>query len=189
MNDELQHLSRSFKTDAVHLLEKAKAAFNHSNLRKRTSFQAKLVVDAYMSIECSLKSLLCSKDADQEATVVYANIRKLGHDLTKLHKCVGVVPITREDEAILRAATKRGVHLRYSLDLFNLTTCDALTKDSVAFTIDEAYVQRFFAIADRLSKHAQTVHTSAFPSSEELITSKQIESYVRKLRKLEPRSK
>ena len=142
-----------------------------------------------MSVECSLKSLMCSKDNQQEAEVVYAQLRKLGHDLTKLLKRAGTVQITQSDKDFLRAATKRGVHLRYSLDLFNLSTCEIINKDSVTFTIDEEYVNRFFRIADGLSKQAQTAHRTSFASPPKLMTETQMESYVRRLRQLEPKRK
>ena len=189
MQDEIKHLSRSFKTDAEFFIEKARVAFANSILKNRTSFQSKLVIDAYMSAECALKSLICSTHPDQRAEDAYTLILKCGHNLAKLLKHAGNVPLSDEDKSFLRVATKRGVRLRYSLDLFNLTTSEIIPNDQVSFKIDAAYVKRFFGIAEQLFEHSHQTYLGAISSEPKIMTLAEIEALVGRLRKIKPAKK
>ncbi|MEI6514289.1 MAG: hypothetical protein WCO51_13605 [bacterium] len=184
MNTELQHVSHAFRTDAGHLLNKATTAFEHSTVKMRTGFQAKIVVDLYMSIECSLKSLMCSTGSAASAEDALRDIFTHGHNLKRLMKSAGSKFLTPDDSKLLRELNKRGVSLRYDLDLFSLVTNELLCTDTVKFKIDPEYVRNITRIAEGLCREAQDSHKAKFPSDPRLMLSSQIENEIRELRKL-----
>lgn len=183
MNAEVQHLSQSFRTDAVHLIEKVRHANTPSAPHRRTSYIAKLVVDAYLACECALKSMIASANNGKTGTEVYALILKLGHDLKRLMKQANPKSIDDDARKFLKQASKRGVHLRYSLDLFSLTISDLIPNDDMRFRINQDYLVRFLTIADLLAQEANTRHKDVFGSgSTRVMSQKQLKEYVKKLR-------
>jgi hypothetical protein len=189
MNTEIQHLSHSFRTDAAHLITKAHCANDPAKApNKRTSYIAKLIIDAYMACECALKSMIASSNANKTAVEVYQIIRNCGHDFRHLIKEAKPKKTSRADLKFLIQASRRGVNLRYSLDLFSLSICDLLPNDSVCFHPDQPYLSEFLRIAEVLSSEANEHHvalgtTATFKSSRELL------KYVQRLRKITVREK
>ena len=118
MNLEVQHLSHTFLTDAAHLIEKARHANTSMAPNKRTSYIAKLVIDVYLACECALKSMIASANIDKPGAEVYARILNLGHNLKRLMKHADPKSIDADARNFLKQASKRGIHLRYSLELF-----------------------------------------------------------------------
>ena len=173
MSGEVQHLSHSFRTDAAHLIIKARCASKAKEApQRRTSYIAKLVVDAYMACECALKSMITSSIQGKSGVQVYREIWKCGHDLRRLMKQAGPKSITEDDRRFLKQASKRGVSLRYNLDLFSLTTCE----------LDQKYFGRFLRIAVLLTQEADIRHLDAFRSVSKLMPAKDLKSYVKRLR-------
>jgi hypothetical protein len=184
MNVLVQHLSHSFRTDAAHLIEKARHANTPKAPHLRTSYIGKLVVDAYMACECALKSMIASANEDKTGTEVYALIIKRGHDLNRLMKDVNPKSISDDDRKFIKKASKLGVKLRYSLDLFSVVTCDLIAEDDdVDFQIDQAYLKKFLSIADSLSKEANAQHKSVFGNGATPIMSQaKAKEYIKALR-------
>jgi hypothetical protein len=183
MSGEVQHLSHSFRTDAAHLIIKARCASKAKEApQRRTSYIAKLVVDAYMACECALKSMITSSIQGKSGVQVYREIWKCGHDLRRLMKQAGPKSITEDDRRFLKQASKRGVSLRYNLDLFSLTTCELLPDDQVTFQVDQKYFGRFLRIAVLLTQEADIRHLDAFRSVSKLMPAKDLKSYVKRLR-------
>ncbi len=187
-NFEVQHLSHSYLTDAVHLALKAKVANTPSAPHLRTSYIAKLVIDAYMACECALKSMIASANHGDKGSDVYASILKCGHDLHRLVKKAQPKNINERERAFLKDASKRGVNLRYSLDLFSLTTCDLIPSDEIAFKIDQEYLKKFLSVAGSLANGADVRHKSVFKNgATPLMSQKQLKEFVAKLRAVSKR--
>lgn len=184
MNNELKHISHSFRTDSYHLLEKVRICLAHSSLCERTSFQAKLAVDVYMAAECALKSLICSARHRESAAEVLGSIFACGHDLKCLLKKTSCQCLSDDEKNDLRALSKKGVSLRYNLDLFALTTSEIVERDDVKFQINRNYLDRLILIVDKLCSEAQKRHMETFPDSNVLMSRKQLEEQVALFRAL-----
>jgi hypothetical protein len=187
MNTEVEHLSNSFRTDADHLLIKVHCANNpNKSPNLRTSYIAKLVVDVYMSCECALKSMIASSSHDKSGVEVYAAILKYRHNLWCLVKHANPKKLNKDDKKILQQVSKLGVSLRYSLDLFSLTTCEFLPNDKVNFKIDQAYLKNFLAVAKLLTDEANERHKKKFDTGRTNHWNKDthvnVEKFVEKLR-------
>jgi hypothetical protein len=189
MSIELQHISHSFQTDSDHLLNIAKVAFKYGSVKLRTGYQAKIVVDLYMSIECALKSLLCTRKPSQNAEEALRSIFRYRHDLKRLIKVVDPTSLSQSDCDFLKELNKKGVSLRYELDLFSLVSCELLSDDYEAFQIDTLYVEKLMGIADHVCSEAQTDYRSTFTSKPRLLTRKQMEREVHSLRDLLKRAR
>ena len=177
-NAETHHLSHSFRTDAAHLIEKVRHANSPKAPHLRTSYIAKLVVDAYMACECALKSMIASANADKTGTEVYGIILKRGHNLKRL--IAKALPQSIDEDAckFLKVASKHGVSLRYSLDLFSLTTSDSI--QGSRFQIDQNYLREFLKVAKSLTQEAEARHRSIFGNGgAPVLTNEQLKEYVR----------
>jgi hypothetical protein len=189
MNTEVQHLSHSFRTDAAHLITKAHCANDHAKApNKRTSYIAKLIIDAYMACECALKSMIASSNANKTGVEVYRMIRHCGHDFRHLIKEAKPKKTSRADLDFLKQASKRGVNLRYSLDLFSLSNCDFIPNDSVGFHPDQPYLLEFLRIAEVLRSEADE-HHFALGTTVTLKSSRELLKYVQRLRKITAKEK
>ncbi|MEI6514244.1 MAG: HEPN domain-containing protein [bacterium] len=184
MNLELQHVSHAFRTDSGHLVEKARAAYKHGRVRMRTGFQAKIVVDLFMAIECALKSMMCTNAPSQDVETVLSAIFKYGHDLKRLLKAGKPKSLQSEEIELLNELNNKGVSLRYDLDLYSIVSSDLLCSDDVIFKIDPEYVERLMELAKRVSDEAQSAHKNAFSEPSRLLSRKQLEHEVRYLRSL-----
>ncbi len=185
MNAEVEHLSHSFRTDAAHLLIKARCANNSIGApTSRNSYIAKLVVDAYMSCECAMKSMMASSSRDKSGSEVYTAIINCGHDLWRLIKQANPKSLNMDDRKMLKKATKIGVNLRYSLNIFSVTTCEFLPNDDVALKINQAYLVKFLAIAESLKDEANARHTKVFDTGKFFLLKKEVGKFVGKLREV-----
>jgi hypothetical protein len=184
IHSQIQDISHAFRTDAGHQLIKAKTAFEHASVRTRTGFQAKIVVDLFMAAECALKSMMCSGGNYTSAEAALRDILKIGHDLKRLMRTATPSSVTEDDKKALRTLNKKGVSLRYDLDLTSLVTSELLESDSVDFGINEQYVRSLIQIVEKLSEEAQQRHRSKFGTQGRMMTKKQVESEVKELRHL-----
>ena len=170
MKAEVQHLSHSFRTDAAHLIIKARCANNPKESPSlRTSYIAKLVVDAYMACECALKSMIAATSHDKSGAEVYATIRKCGHKLPLLMELANPKSLNKNYKKFLEEASELGVSLRYSLDLFSLATCELIPNDKEGFKnneqfekIDQTCLKTFLVIAKLLADEADERHSATF---------------------------
>lgn len=184
IHSQIQDISHAFRTDAGHQLIKARIAFEHSPVRTRTGFQAKIVVDLFMAAECALKSMMCSGGSYSTAELALRDILKLGHDLKRLMRAANPSSLTEEDKKALRTLNKKGVSLRYDLDLTALVTSELLESDSVDFGINEQYVGSLMELVERLKNEAQQRHKDKFGTQGRVMTRKQVEAEVKELRQL-----
>ena len=189
MGAELRFISHAYRTDAAHLLNKAQTAYEYSPIRTRQSFQAKIVVDLYMSIECALKSLMCSKDTTRNAEETLRDIFKHGHDLKRLLKKTRPKSVNDEDTNVLRQLNKKGVSLRYNLDLYSLVTNELLTSDNVQYQITPNLLNDLIRIAGHLSTEANNLHKEVFSDTQFGMTSDNMEHEIKEFRKLLKRSR
>jgi len=192
MSAQIQHLSHSFRTDAAHLIFKTRCASNPKAKGApypRTSYIAKLVVDAYMACECALKSMIASSNKTKSGADVYTIIRQCGHDLRCLMKQAKPLSISKDDRNFLKQASKRGVSFRYSFDLFSLTTCDFLPSDEVSFRLDPNYLAEFLRIADLLAKEANERHVRDLGTQIFFSSRQKLKSYVKSLRDITAKRK
>lgn len=184
IHSQIQDISHAFRTDAGHQLIKAQSAFEHASVRMRTGFQAKIVVDLFMASECALKSMMCSGGSYISAESALRDILKFGHDLKRLMRAANPSGLTEEDKDALRVLNKKGVSLRYDLDLTALVTNELLEFDTVDFGIDEEYVKRLMSIVHKLNDEAQERHRTKFGTQGRVMTKKQVEGEVKALRRL-----
>ena len=190
MNLEVQHLSHTFLTDAAHLIEKARHANTSMAPNKRTSYIAKLVIDVYLACECALKSMIASANIDKPGSEVYARILNHGHNLKRLMKDADPKSIDADARNFLKQASKRGIHLRYSLELFSVTTCELLQDDTVGFRIDQDYLKKFSEIGVSLAKEAKERHQRVCGSgTTSRMTPEQLKEYVNNLREVSKKSR
>jgi hypothetical protein len=184
IHSQIQDISHAFRTDAQHQLIKANTAFEHASVRTRTSFQAKIVVDLFMAAECALKSMMCSGGTYTSAESALRDILKIGHDLKRLMREANPSCLTEDDKGTLRTLNKKGVSLRYDLDLTSLVTSELLESDSVNFGINEQYVTSLSKLVEKLSNEAQERHWDRFGTHGRGMTKKQVEDEVKELRQL-----
>lgn len=184
IHSQIQDISHAFRTDAGHQLIKARTAFEHAPVRARTGFQAKIVVDLFMAAECALKSMMCSGGTYSSAESALRDILTLGHDLKQLMRGASPDSLADDDKKILLALNRKGVSLRYDLDLTSLVTSELLESDSVEFGIDEQYVTSLMELVQKLNDEAQQRHRDKFSTTGPVMTKKQVKDEVEALRQL-----
>lgn len=78
------HLASSYRGDANDFLWRIDACTRHAEC-EALSFRAKVCVDLRMTIECDLKSIICSASGKEESCEdVHRIVRKCSHDIGKL---------------------------------------------------------------------------------------------------------
>jgi hypothetical protein len=184
IHSQIQDISHAFRTDAGHQLIKARTAFEHAPVRARTGFQAKIVVDLFMAAECALKSMMCSGGTYSSAESALRDILKIGHDLKRLMRAANPSSLTEDDKKALCTLNKKGVSLRYDLDLTSLVTSELLESDSVDFGINEQYVSSLIELVEKMSNEAQQRHRDKYGTQGRVLTKKQVENEVKELRQL-----
>lgn len=184
LNSQIQDISHAFRTDAAHQLIKARSAFEHAEVRMRTGFQAKIVVDLFMAAECALKSMMCSKGTYDSSESALRDILKYGHDLKRLMVKANPSCLEEKEKTFLKELNKKGVSLRYDLDLTAIVTSELMDCDSVDFKIDQQYVDSLMTIVGKLNDEAQKRHKNHFKSQGRVMTKKQVKDEVEQLRKL-----
>lgn len=119
------HLARNFNVDGNLFIERYDQAAHTDSILNR-SFRAKAIVDLSMSIECSLKSMICSLSKDSEKpSETYKKIRKLSHNLEKLYievetRSKGRFKIPHRNQNVFDDLKNLGVGSRYSYDVWFL---------------------------------------------------------------------
>lgn len=184
IQSQTQDISHAFCTGAGHQLIKAKSAFDHASVRMRTGFQAKIVVDLFMAAECALKSMICSGYNYSTAELALRDIFRFGHDLKRLMRAANPSSLTDDDKRFLQKLNKKGVSLRYDLDLIALLTSDLIESDSVNFEINEKYVSKLIEIVDKLNDEAQVRHKTQFGTQGRVMTKELLKDEIEQLRKL-----
>jgi hypothetical protein len=137
-----------------------------------------------MSAECALKSLVCSRGSHASAESVLREILKIGHDLKKLMKVALPSSLAEDEKQILLKLNKKGVSLRYDLDLTILVTSELLQSDSVDFKIDADYVNSLIGIVEKLSTEAQESHKRRFTTEPKVMKRSEADQEIIELRKL-----
>jgi len=154
--DKKRHLSHSYFTDSEQLLHRAVKSLEDP-LSLRTSYRGKIATDLIMSIECALKSLLCTSSPDSETVKeLYSRLLGFSHHLTKLADALVSRSVTVPDGAkpALDEIYPVGVRLRYALDTFTEIALGDKLPPSYDFT-EEAGMQRLNSLAETLSKFAK----------------------------------
>jgi len=156
------HIAHSFLTDAHFFIEKVRV-FREHDATKRTSLVAKLVIDALMSCECSLKSLFAST-SQLSAEDTFKKIKKeFKHDIGMLSDEFTDLPLSATENILVRKYSDAGVKIRYSSELF--IVCDYAellrTESDIQFTSDVE--SEIFAIAEKLYEKAYETYKQNYP--------------------------
>lgn len=178
------HIAHSFLIDAHFFLEKIRV-FRKHDASKRTSLVAKLVVDALMSCECSLKSLFAST-SQLSAEDIFKKIKKeFKHDIKILCEEISDLPLSATENLLLRKFSDAGVKIRYSSELF--IVCDYAelleTQSDIQFTTEVE--SEIFAIGEKLYDKAFETYKQYCPDTSTMLEwQKELKRFVNHLRKI-----
>jgi hypothetical protein len=126
--------------------------------------------------------MIASSSRNKSGVEVYAIILDCSHDLPRLIEQAQPKSLNDEDREFLTRASKYGVNLRYSFDLFSIVTCDWLPEDNVDLVMGQEHLKNFLKIAKSLATEADERHKKIYDSQKTFLLMNEVKNFVDELR-------
>lgn len=188
--EKLRELSVQYIYDAHQFCTQAEVLLTDDQLKSHTirhhSYLNKIMVTLYMSIECSLKSMVCISHRTEAPADVYKNrIRRAGHDFSHLRSHVDDFSSRLGDsslEAELDALADSKVSDRYCLEISSESDhlSDFNIDDDEVDTMIET-AKELLGTAKALSKKVWELRKDAF-SQDRVVAPREVKAILREIK-------
>jgi hypothetical protein len=138
-------IARAYLRDSIDFLFRFDLLLEEYSKSKRM----KCFVDLLMGFECALKAHIFLSDGDQAAEELYAQVRKCGHNLTKLTRLAHFTPDEKVYQKVEEQLGTFSVVLRYSLDSYESFFPSGLSREEADYNYSETLANHRWLIEIR----------------------------------------